>query len=106
MDTIELFMLATVTIIAFIIIAFYFLGVFKRAVGPLARYEKQPHLLSPAELSFFNALDQSIGSDKYVLSKVRIADLIQVAGLLPESNEWWLTFNAIAKKHADFVVAN
>jgi very-short-patch-repair endonuclease len=35
---------------------------------------------------------------------VRIADLLAVVGLIPESSEWWRSFNQIAKKHVDFVV--
>ncbi len=66
-------------------------------------YRKKPTLLSPAERSFYGALQRVAGEAYRVQVKVRLADLIQPASGLSRS-DWRRAFNRIAQKHVDFVL--
>lgn len=62
-------------------------------------------LLTPAERSFFGVLQQAISSEYHLLTKVRLADIIEVRrGLGGRRRQ--TAFNRICAKHADFVVCD
>ena len=70
-------------------------------------------LLSPAELSFLEALDRAIPDIAHYLarpvrvySKVRLADLIEPDTSRSNSKVWMSWFGRISQKHADFVLAS
>ena len=62
-------------------------------------------LLSPAELNFFMVLEQAVGGRFKIFPKVRLADIVKVAGDL-EKSERQSAFNRIQSKHVDFVLCN
>lgn len=92
-------------LIGLLLLVFVLLGVFTRQPAPTASYERREYLLSAAETEFFHVLLQAIDQQQYVFAKVRISDLICIAGVTGESKAWWKHFAAIAQKHVDFVVA-
>lgn len=72
----------------------------KRAAGALP-YRLRDDFLSPAELSFYHVLRQSVGGDYVVLAKVNLADLLFVPG------KQGVAFrNKIDRKHVDFVLCD
>ena len=40
------------------------------------------------------------------MAKIRVADLIQVSGLIADTHTWWKTFSGISQKHVDFVLCD
>src|SRR4051794_24221479 len=60
-------------------------------------------LLTPAELRFYHALQRVVPDHHIILTKVRIADLIQVSSKHAPSRQ--RVFRSIASKHVDFVLA-
>jgi very-short-patch-repair endonuclease len=68
-------------------------------------YQKQPFLLTKAERSFFGVLQQAVGDDYCIFSKVRLADLIKVSSGLSASDRQKAQ-NRISGKHVDFVLCN
>ncbi|HEY1789175.1 MAG TPA: DUF2726 domain-containing protein [Verrucomicrobiae bacterium] len=60
-------------------------------------------LVSPAERSFFDVLQQAVAADYLILVKVRVADIIHPAREISRSG-WRKAFNRIAGKHVDFVI--
>lgn len=68
-------------------------------------YQKQPFLLTKAERSFFGVLQQAVGGDYCIFSKVRLADIIKVNSGLSASNRQKAQ-NRISGKHVDFVLCN
>lgn len=68
-------------------------------------YQKQPFLLTKAERSFFGVLQQAVGSDYYIFSKVRLADLLKTTPGLDGSKRQSAQ-NRINSKHVDFILCN
>src|SRR5437588_8554550 len=68
-----------------------------------AGYESRKRLLTPAERSFFGALEMALSSPYRAFPKIRLADLIE-----PEREAdrraWQSAFNRISAKHADFTI--
>ncbi|MFZ2653905.1 MAG: DUF2726 domain-containing protein [Victivallales bacterium] len=63
------------------------------------------NLFSPAELSFFKALELALGTKYRIFTKIRLADIIRVNGGL-EKSERQTAFNRIQSKHVDFVLCD
>lgn len=61
-------------------------------------------LLTDAERHFFKSLVRVVGGGRYVLAKVRLADIIAPKVSRSESKEWRQAFNKVQSKHLDFVV--
>ena len=70
-----------------------------------ASYVQKPHLLSPAERSFYSVLEQAIGSDYKLHTKVRVADVLEPAKGMDRSR-WQSAFNRISAKHFDYILCN
>ena len=71
-------------------------------VGRAIQFRRRPGVLTAAERSFYGVL-QSVADEEWVVAfKVRLADLIEVAG--ERGPRWWKGFNQICSKHADFVI--
>lgn len=68
-------------------------------------YVRSKYLLTAAEYSFYKVLNQVIGPDRFVLIKVRIADLVEVRDGLDRPAQT-AARNRINKKHIDFVVCD
>ena len=92
-------------ILAAVILALIILRMPKRQTEPQAfPYQSREFLLSPAERSFLGVLDQVLSNAAYrVFAKVRLADVVEVDKGLQRS-AWQSAFNAISRKHVDFVV--
>jgi hypothetical protein len=59
-------------------------------------------LLTPAEQVFYRSLDIAVAGRLQILCKVRLADLLQVAG--SNSKQRHRLFRKIAAKHIDFLL--
>lgn len=66
-------------------------------------YTKIKNLMTPAERSFFGVLQQAVGNDYQIFSKVRLADIVSPEKDLSRGNRQ-KAFNKIAAKHIDFVL--
>ncbi|MFV8461629.1 DUF2726 domain-containing protein [Vibrio campbellii] len=73
-----------------------------------SNYEYQPikKLATPNELAFYRALLVVTQGKHTVFAKVRIADLMTPRKGVHDKKTWWRAFNAIAKKHVDFVLCD
>ena len=69
--------------------------------GPLP-YRLRDDFLSPAEISFYHVLRQTVGERVTVCAKVRLADVFFVA----RPNENAAARNRIALKHVDFLLCD
>lgn len=87
-------------IIAGVLIAGWLL---RRLLQPRVYLSRVASLLTPAEQKFFEELDTIVDGRLAILSKVRIADLIQVTS--PNSVARQQIFRSISAKHVDFVLA-
>lgn len=102
--------LTSLLIISLIIIAVGFmlngfLKMFPKNTDPIDSllYVKEPFLLSKAERSFLGVLEQSIGDNYRIFSKVRVADVISVQNNTNQKNRT-AAFNKIKAKHFDFII--
>jgi hypothetical protein len=68
-------------------------------------YRKATTLFSAAERSFLGVLDQAVGREYRVFGKVRVADVVNVAGV-PNRSAWQRAFNLICAKHFDYVICS
>lgn len=66
-------------------------------------YQRRPDLLTPAELTFFRALERAVDGEHYIFPKVRIGDLLCVTEGTENARGW---FARIGQKHIDFVLAD
>lgn len=66
-------------------------------------YKSKGPLMSAAEQHFYNTLLNIAPADNQVMSKVRIADLIEPD---EKGKRYKVAFNKISSKHIDFVVVN
>jgi hypothetical protein len=74
----------------------------RRAAGP---YELHPGLLSQGEAAFYRALFAAVSDHYLIVPKVRVADVLKVAGSV-ERKRQMAAFNRIAMKHFDFVLCD
>ncbi|MCC5874823.1 MAG: DUF2726 domain-containing protein [Candidatus Sumerlaeia bacterium] len=98
-DITQIFAVLGVVVLAIIILAFYLL----RTSGKKPIFPYKPKAaLSPAEKHFYNALATATPGDTVLLSKVRLADFLEVTS---EAGEHRLAFfGRISQKHADFLL--
>lgn len=66
-------------------------------------YQRKDYLLSKGERAFFVALQQAIGGQCLIFSKVRLADLVFIPSGTKKRQSY---FNRIQSKHIDFVLCN
>ncbi len=92
--------LACVFVLCCIIVLIW---VFRGSGRPAVYLSVVDSLLTPAEQLFYEQLDLVIDGRLQILSKVRLADLIQVESRQPEERN--RVFRRIASKHVDFVLA-
>ena len=90
------------------VLAVIFLIIFlkKKRQGRLQTfpYQSAGVLVTPAERSFLGVLDQVLAKEPYrVMAQVRMAEVVTVKKGLQRA-EWQRAFNAISRKHVDFVV--
>jgi very-short-patch-repair endonuclease len=77
----------------------------KMAPAPTFPYQRQTHLVSPAERSFLGVLEQAVGDQYRIMGKVRLADVIKVRfGMNRKDRQG--AVNRIQSKHVDFVVCH
>jgi Protein of unknown function (DUF2726) len=69
---------------------------------PTVYIERVESLLTPAEQKFYEALDEAIDGRLMILSKVRLADLLNLTS--ESSSARSRVFRSIASKHVDFVL--
>jgi hypothetical protein len=67
-------------------------------------YRLQKSLFTPAELVFFNALQEATSGQFLVFGKVRVADVIKPQ--TSNRSDWQRAFNKISAKHFDFVLCD
>lgn len=87
-------------IIAGVLVAGWLL---RRLLQPRVYLSRVASLLTPAEQKFFEELDTAVDGRFVILSKVRIADLVEVASPNPAARQQ--IFRSISGKHVDFVLA-
>ncbi len=68
-----------------------------------ANYHSRARVVTPAERSFFGALEMALGSQNRIFPKIRLADLIEPAAG-SDRRRFHSAFNRIAAKHADFTI--
>lgn len=68
-------------------------------------YKKIDAFFSPAERSFYGALNQAVAGRATIFGKVRVADIIKPTACMNKSH-WQTSFNKISRKHFDFVLCN
>jgi hypothetical protein len=68
-------------------------------------YELLPCLLSQGERAFYRALLAAVSEHYVIAPKVRVADVLKVAGS-PQRKGQAAAFNKIAMKHFDFVLCD
>jgi len=94
-----------VVLFILVIIVLIFLSKIKQTEKIEAPYELRGPLFTPAERSFYGALNLACESQALIFGKVRIADILKpIKGL--NRSEWQTAFNKISAKHFDFVLCN
>ena len=73
----------------------------RRAERPAWPFRRKDYLLTQAERSFFETLCLACGTDLYVFSKVRLADLVWLPGGIGRRRA---LLNRVIAKHIDFVL--
>ncbi len=68
-------------------------------------FQKKEALFSPAERSFYGALNQVVRENARIFGKVRVADVVTPRKNLSPS-DWQKTFNKINSKHFDFILCD
>ena len=74
--------------------------------APPYQYQAIDKLATSNELTFYQALIVVTKGKHTVFTKVRIADLMTPKKGVHDKKTWWRAFNAIAKKHVDFVLCD
>jgi hypothetical protein len=72
---------------------------------PTGTYELLSGLLSDGEMAFYRALLAAVSGQYVIAPKVRVADVLKVAGS-PQRKGYLPAFNKIAMKHFDFVLCD
>ncbi len=68
-------------------------------------YQRRLSLLTPAERSFYGMLIQAMDGQSVIMTKVRLADIVDVRKGLSR-RQWQSAFNRIQSKHVDFVLCD
>jgi hypothetical protein len=68
-------------------------------------YQKKEYLLTRAEKDFFFVLQEIIGNDSLIFSKVRLLDILYIPKGI-ESREYYRYLNKIQSKHVDFLLCD
>lgn len=74
------------------------------APSPPPAFRLKASLLTQTELRFLNVLEQAVGPEYRILSKVRVADILDVVA--GDNSSRQSGFNRISGKHFDFVVCS
>lgn len=90
---------------ALLFLSFFSVFIKKRIIASRIAYVPLNNLFTPAELSFYHVLKQSVSDAYEVFGKVRIADVVQPKKSL-SSKLWWIAFNRISSKHFDYVICD
>lgn len=92
-------------IAAFVVAAFSFLAFIHAGSSGSDEYpyERAGPLLTPAELNFFNVLNQVVPNGFIITFKVRIGDVLKVGGGVNKKNVFAMR-GKIQQKHFDFVI--
>lgn len=77
----------------------------KRARRTAGAYELLPGILSQGEMAFYRALLVAVAEGYVIVPKVRVADVLKVAGSVQRKRQT-AAFNRIAMKHFDFVLCD
>ncbi len=72
---------------------------------PVISYRSNRFILSKTEQTFYRVLLQGLGDQFFILTKVRVADILRPAKGLSKS-AWQSAFNKISAKHFDFVLCS
>ena len=67
-------------------------------------YIKKEYLMSEAEKKFFFVLQEILGKDYLIFSKVRMADLLYLPRM--SNSRFYHYFNKIQSKHVDFLICD
>ena len=67
-------------------------------------YEQQDAFLSPAELAFYQVLDQLVGEDIAICPKPAVREILRVRPQVRRDRQKY--FNWISQKHVDFVLCD
>lgn len=76
-----------------------------RGRGARKAYRRAGPLFTAAEKRFLDALERAVEGRARVYGKVRLADLLAVRDTVT-GKHWFRAFNAIACKHADYVLCS
>ena len=76
----------------------------RKRTGP-EDYRKRIPFLSPAEMSFYAVLSQAMAGQLVIMTKVRLADIVDVRKGMSRG-QWQSAFNRIQSKHIDFVLCD
>lgn len=66
-------------------------------------YQRKESLLTPAELSFYHCLKQTVGNKLDIFAQVRVADVLEVTADRSKRQSF---FNRISGKHFDFLLCH
>lgn len=95
-------------LIFFIFTALAILVIFLRAYLKIEivkfPYIKKEYLMSEAEKKFFFVLQEILGKDYLIFSKVRMADLLYLPKM--SNSRFYHYFNKIQSKHVDFLICD
>ena len=93
---------AAVFVLSTLVVVSLILKVERTAKGA---YELLPGLLSQGETAFYHALRAAVSERYLIVPKVRVADVLKVAGTVQRKGHT-AAFNKIAMKHFDFVLCD
>ena len=87
-------------------VAIFLLWRVLRRANPRSRtpYEQQDAFLSPAELAFYQVLDQLVGEDIAICPKPAVREILRVRPQVRRDRQKY--FNWISQKHVDFVLCD
>jgi hypothetical protein len=77
----------------------------RKPARPAVDYELFQGLLSQGEAAFYRALVTAVSEHYLIVPKVRVADVLKVAGSVQRKRQT-AAFNRIAMKHFDFVLCD
>ena len=76
----------------------------RKRTGP-EDYQRKISLLTRAERSFYDALRDAVDGQLVIMTKVRLADIVDVRRGM-SGRQWQSAFNRIQSKHIDFVLCD
>ncbi len=96
-------LLILLAVVAVVVVVLVLLKMFFAKPEKVAGYKSRERVLTPAERSFFGALEMLLSSQYRAFPKIRLADLIAPASGTDRSG-FQSALNRIAAKHADFTI--